>query len=145
MEFSLSLSLGFNVSAHMIPNICITEVKQFGTEYGSSEPATEIEPTHTADGVLIYSFRADTSDGSCEMRFGDSGDEQLTNTETLIYEYGTTSFQMEWDDTAKLYSGVDMSAAEALAAEVGNKVCFTLLAMPVLLIHYDFATIKAEA
>ena len=125
-------------------NMCFTPVLQSGVIVGSDEPATNIIPTHTANGTLFYSFRAYTDSGDFILKFGDSGTAELDNVSIGIYEHGSLTVALEWDSVNQYYYGNNLEAALALEAVVDEKHCFTLDVVPDNLQKFTFEFIETE-
>ena len=125
-------------------NTCFTTVLQDGDWYGSDEPATNINPPNAADGTLYYSYRANAVTGEFRLRFGDAGDEELTNVLVIIYSHDNREVGLQWDSVNKYYTGDDLIAAQRIAALAGLKHCFVNLVVPDLLQFFDFSEIGVE-
>jgi len=128
-----------------VENMCINPVLQNGGVVGSDVPATNIDPTHTSDGTLIYSIQADTTTDEVTARFGDNGDEQLytddthTNTISQIYiKHDKYSVILLWDNVSSLYRGTSIEITKSMADAVGSEYCMQALVVPDLIIDYDF-------
>lgn len=141
----MKLNIGFGFSGGSgVVNICFTTLQQSGNYIGTTvTPPDNVHPAYTADGVLIYEIRV-YDDGLIELKFGDTGTDELTNTKIILIEYNNVTVGIEWDATMNSYRGSDIAMYDTMAPYVGNKVCFHLLAVPDLLIHYDFSAIKTE-
>ncbi len=128
-------------------NICITlgtngsNLRGFGPLITNTEGS--INPTIASDGTEIYSFYWDISTGKFIMQFGTSGDTQLDNNSMIIDDSGL-GLSLMWDDLEKYYTDTDKDASDTISSTIGEKECFLLIAIPRLLIHYDFSEIVDE-
>ncbi len=129
-------------------NMCFTPLETLPDGWigydSAQSPTGTLVPNITADGTEIYAYKANPSDGQFIVSFGD-GTEQLFQDEAetlpitlVVYKLGSDQVEMEWDDTLKYYTGVDQEAVDSLGDNIGNDTCFASLAIPRLLVWYDF-------
>jgi len=125
--------------------LCIQGVIKDGDFVGTAEPATNVDPTHTSDGTLVYSIRAQISTNDVKLRLGTNGDEQIftdathTNPMSIIeLVYGQYAVILTWNATAKLYAGSSLGITETMNATVGSNYCMKVVIVPDLIIDYDF-------
>ena len=137
MQLDLSLNLG--TAGRASANICWDTLFAVGTVYSS-----DVTPTHTSDGTLIYNVQFDTSTGLFIAQFGALGDEELKNTSTIIFEYNGTKLDLQWDSVNLYYTGTDSTLAAEIALEDGSQVCFLASVVPDLFINYDYITEELE-
>jgi len=130
---------------------CLTPLIQLSDGgYGfdtAQTPTGTIDPTHTSDLQLVYSFRFYTDSGDWIMQLGDAGNEPSNNSTSGILQFSienTDNVLLVWNETNLRYEGNDTTTAEAVALHVGNEVCFAGLMIPKILIWYDFATLEVE-
>ena len=104
---------------------CIYPVIQNGNLVGTDEPATNITPELSLDGVnKWYSLQADTTTGDIIAKFGDSGTSKIDNEDSFRILINNTLVLLTWEESNLYYIGNDQSVADYLLAEVGNEVCF---------------------
>ena len=124
-----SILTGKSLVINLMPSIlknttCITSVVQDGDWVGSDEPATNIEPPETNDGIKKYSIRSNTVTGDIIVRFGDSGDEKPDGIGAIRFTVNGITVMLSWNDTDLYFIGNDIDIANYMLSEVGNKVCF---------------------
>jgi len=137
--FKEYLEYGFVFSGGIENNICFDPVTKNGDLVGGVPT-----PDTTAGGTQIYGVTFNVVTGEIIARFGAAGNEQLDNTMQLYYRFdGVDNVELFWDDVNLYYVGINLTIATYLDSEVGNTVCFLALAIPDLLIHYDF-TMEVE-
>ena len=128
-------------------NSCVMESTD-GTWYGydSSVPMGAVDPVYTKDGTFTYAVKWQ-ADGTILMKFGDAGNEQLTDIDGILISYADRSILLMWDDIAKDYRTVDTDMTDYLIAdyEDGKERCYLTEILPDLLIHYTFSTIETGA
>ena len=132
------------VSSAIKTNLCFDPVIQTGDKVGSDDPATNMDPAYTSTGTLIYSFQADTSTGDIILKLGDDGTTKEDNVFIISIKHNGTEIGLQWDDTGKYYIGNDIDIANDWAAEVGNKLCIGIFAIPDLLQWFTFETIEVK-
>ena len=133
------------------PTNCWTTLIQlpdggYGHDDGQIEPNGELIPQHTSDGILIYSMRF-YSTGEFYMEFGDAGEKHIENADNTIVEFFVASSEsvlLAWNETNLRYEGFDVNTASAIKAHLGEEVCMRALAVPIVLIHYDYGTMYTE-
>ena len=125
-------------------NTCFTTVLQSGDWIGSDEPATNIDPAHTANNILYYSFRANIVSGEWILRFGDTGNTKLENASVGFYDHRHLTVALTWDPINEWYDGENLEAAHALEALVGTEHCFLLTVAPALLQKFTYEFIETE-
>ena len=150
MKFSLGLALNeINVVwGGESSNMCFSPLETLPDSWigydTAQSPSGTLVPNITADGTIIYAYKANPSDGQFIVSFG-NGTKQLFQdvAETLpitllVYKMNRDNVELLWDDTLKYYTGVDQKAADTLNSNIGNDSCFSSLAIPRLLVWYDF-------
>ena len=136
---SISTSLGESV------NMCWNTLTNSGTIFGYiSGSIGTIDPEYTSDGTYIYQATTDTSNGLFIFSFGIAGDESLTNTSTVIFEYRKNKLDLQWDDVNLDYRGTNTIMSSDIASNVGNNVCFIATIVPDKFIHLDYTTTEVE-
>ncbi len=139
-RLSLGLRLDeINTLGGAVYTHCFTPLEQTGDLlHGTLIPGT------TSDGTVIYAHTLNVATGEIIFKFGVAGDEQLVNNVQIIYKYDSDNAELFWDDTLKYYIGVNVELAQSMQLEVGEDVCFAALAIPLLLVHYDYAAVEVE-
>ena len=126
---------------------CYSALANSGTVYGFIEGVLGVGtlfPTITSDGTYIYQSSFDTADGSFIMAFGVAGDEQLVNTLQIIKAFDAGQVELFWDATNEYYYGENQTLATAVALEVGNRVCYSDIAIPDLLVDISFEQLEEQ-
>ncbi len=103
----------------------------------------EVIPTHTAGGVLVYSFYWDITTGQFIMQFGDAGDEKLENTMQIL-AVGKQKLVLIYDEVEQYYTATDKEVSDGITAAVGEVVCFMFYVVPDLMIHYKYLELQME-
>ena len=137
-----------------VPTNCWTPLIQLTDGgYGKDSaqtPTGVLVPEYTSGGTLIYSSRFYAT-GVFIHSFGDAGITQLFQDEAqtlpvnlLIFEYGKYHIELIWNETNTRYEGTNPEAATAILENLGNNVCYSAIAIPGVLVWYDFATLEVE-
>ena len=125
-------------------NICVIESTD-GTWYGydSSVPIGAIDPVYTADGTFTYALKW-KADGTIVAKYGDAGNEQLTDVDGILVKNSSRNLLLQWDDLTKDYRTVDQPLTDYLIStyEDGNKRCFEAEILPDLFINYTLSEIR---
>ncbi len=137
-------------SGILYTNCLIPLIKLTDGGYGfdtAQSPTGVIDPTHTSNLQLIYSFKFYTDSGDWIMQLGNAGDERSINSDNGILRFdlsGADNILLVWNEANLRYEGNDVATAVIVAGELGNEVCFAGMMVPRILIWYDFAILYAE-
>ena len=118
-SFDVTKPFGFDLAPAITNNICWDTLLAAGTVYSS-----DVTPTHTSDGTLIYNIQFDTSTGLFIAQFGVLGDEIIKGSKDITLTFGDDSIVLYFDLVERDYRYVNQVLADSIALEVGSKVCF---------------------
>jgi hypothetical protein len=126
----------------LITNICVQVGSDGGTLRGAhptliTSPAGDIAPEYTTDGLLIYAFYWDTSNGDMIAQFGDAGDEQINDTSQIV-AVGNNKIALNWDAANSYYYGNDQEVIDEITTPVGEVGCFLMPSTPDVVLHNDY-------
>lgn len=105
-------------------------------------PTGVLVPSVTSSGSTIHAYKFNTTTGEFRLEIGAAGDEELENTSMVLYQHGSDSIELFFDDVNNYYTGIDVYLASKVASEVDTKSCFNSLVVPELLIHYTYAELE---
>ncbi len=117
----------------------------YGYDFGQ-DPSGVLVPASTSSGQKIYSFRF-YSTGEFIMEFGDAGDEPIPNATQSIITFdleNVNNVLIQWNEINLRYEGNDISVATQLNDHIDEVICLGAIAVPKLLIYYDFATLDTK-
>ena len=135
-------------------NICVTQgndgvIEWYGAEL-TTAPNTwaygSISPGVTIEGQLIFAYKW-KADGTFIMRFGDIGNEPVTDTNIIIVQKENFSLALTWDIVNLYYSGTDQAFATDLITKYveGADMCSLVQIIPDLFISYNFTLERGTA
>ena len=131
-------------------NVCITQGNDgIVTWYGATltdPPFGSINPTITVEGQTVYAFKW-KADGVFRMRFGDIGNEPVTDTNIILVAHDQGSLALSWDEANLYYEGTDSALATSLIAAYveGEDTCFRVQIIPDEFISYNFDLLRGTA
>ena len=141
-SFSIS---GFQyLGGKQYTNVCFIALSDDGTVYGAGDalPGSAITPDELSDGTKFYGLYWQ-ADGLIYAKFGDAGDEQVYDVNSIIVtSLDEETVVLSWDATNNYYSTVNQAVTDKLIADytddgVLEDMCFGIYPMVSKVILYN--------